>query len=98
MIPQWDTESGHPIFRVSNAFERGDLGSKGHGKKSTHFNEIEGNIQLHLRTVISVIHFCIYGVVTDLCKYLNEDSAEDSESSGTFDTEEGPNEIEILCR
>ena len=30
--------SGHPIFRASSAFERGELRSKGHGKKSIHFN------------------------------------------------------------
>ena len=35
MILQLTTKSGHTIFRVSSAFERGDLGSKGHGKKST---------------------------------------------------------------
>ena len=30
------------------------MGSKRHGKKSSHFNENEGNIELLLRTVISV--------------------------------------------
>ena len=30
--------SGHPIFRASSAFERGELRSKGGGKKSKHFN------------------------------------------------------------
>ena len=33
------TKSGHPMFRASSAFERGDLGSKGHGKKSTRFDD-----------------------------------------------------------
>ena len=28
------TETGHPIFRASSAFERGELRSKGHGEKS----------------------------------------------------------------
>ena len=28
------SESGHPIFRASSAFERGELRSKGHGEKS----------------------------------------------------------------
>ena len=30
--------SGHPIFRASSAFERGELRSKGGGEKSVHFN------------------------------------------------------------
>ena len=35
MILQLNTESGHPIFRASSAFERGKLGIKEYGKKST---------------------------------------------------------------
>ena len=104
MILQLNTESGHPIFRASNVFERRELGSKGHGKKSTHFNENEGHIELLLRTVISVNQLSIYGAVADLWKELNkhsdedsaEDLSEDSESSGTLDTEEGPNENKIF--
>ena len=92
----------HPIFRASSAFERGDLESKEHGKKSTQFNDNERNIELRLRTEISVNPLSIYGVIADLCKELNEsaaeDSYEDSQSSGTFDTEKGPNEMDILCR
>ena len=45
--------SGHPIFRASSAFERGELRSKGGGKKSIHFNGGEENIELLLCTVIS---------------------------------------------
>ena len=45
--------SGHPIFRASSAFERGELRSKGGGKKSIHFNGSHENIELLLRTVIS---------------------------------------------
>ena len=90
MILQFNTESGHPVFRA----------------KSTHFNENEGNIELLLRTVISVNQLSICGAVADLRKELNnssaedsaEDSSEDSESSGTFDAEEGPNEMKHLCR
>ena len=92
MILQLTTESGHPIFRASSAFERRNLRSNKHGKKSTHFNESEGNIELLLRTVISVNQLSIYGALADLCKELNknskedsaEDSFEDSESSGTL--------------
>ena len=45
--------SGHPIFRASSAFERGESRSKGGGKKSIHFNGSHENIELLLRTVIS---------------------------------------------
>ena len=41
MMLQLHTESGHPIFRASSAFKRGELRSKGHGKKSIHFNGSE---------------------------------------------------------
>ena len=61
---EWDTtaegimlnlaESGHPKFRATGALERADIRSKGKGKKSIHFNGIEENIELILRTVISV--------------------------------------------
>ena len=78
MILQLNTESGHPTFRASSVFERGDLRSKGHGKKSTQFNENEENIELLLRTVISVNHLSIFGAIADLCQELNEDAAEDS--------------------
>ena len=100
MILQLNKESGHPLFRASSAFERGDL-SKRHGKNSTLFNENERNIELLLRTVISVNQLSIHGATANLCKELNGDSDgdshEDSESSGTFDTEERPNETEIWC-
>ena len=89
---QLTAESGHPIFRASSAYERGELGSKGHGKKSTQISDNEGNIEMLLRTVISVNQLSIYGALADLCKELNkkssedsgEDSSEDSESSGTL--------------
>ena len=31
-------EVGHPVFRATSALERGELKSKGKGKKSIHFN------------------------------------------------------------
>ena len=58
--------SGHPIFRASSAFERGDLRSKGGGKKSRHFNGSTENIALLLRTVISVNQLSICGAVADM--------------------------------
>ena len=47
------SRSGHPMFRASSAFERGELRSKGGGKKSIHLNGSAENIELLLRTVIS---------------------------------------------
>ena len=68
------SESGHPIFRASNAFERGESRSKGHGKKSIHFNGSEENIELLFRTVLSANQLSVYGAIADLCKELSEDS------------------------
>ena len=59
--------SGHPIFRISSAFDRGELRSKGGGKKSMHFNGSHENIELLLRAVISANPLRIYGGIADLC-------------------------------
>ena len=67
-------ESGHLVFRATSALERGELRSKGKGKKSVHFNGSEETIELILRTVISVTQLSIYGAVADLCKELSKDS------------------------
>ena len=67
------SESGHPIFRASSAFERGELRSKGGGKKSFHFNGCDENIELLLRTVITANQLSVYGAVADLCNELSED-------------------------
>ena len=45
------SESGHPVFRGSNAFETGDLQSKGKGKLSLHFNGSDEIVEVILRTV-----------------------------------------------
>ena len=55
--------SGHPIFRASSAFERGELRSKVGSKKSLHFNGCDENIELLLRTVISANQLRIHGAV-----------------------------------
>ena len=68
------SESGHPIFRASSAFERGDLRSNVHDKKFIQFNGDDENIELLLRAVISANQPSVYGVVADLCKELSEDS------------------------
>ena len=46
-------ESGHPVFRATSALERGELTSKEKGKKSSHFNGSEENVELILPT-----YFC----------------------------------------
>ena len=51
--------SGHPRFRVTSAFERGELGCKRGGKKTLHFN---GG---HER--ISANKLSIYGAIADVC-------------------------------
>ena len=67
------SESGHPIFRASSAFGRGELRSKGGGKKAFHFNGGDETIELLLRTVISANQLSAYGAVADLCNELSED-------------------------
>ena len=66
--------SGHPRFRASGAFQRGELRSKEHGKKSIHFNGSDKNIELLLRTIISANQLSVYGAIADLCKELSEES------------------------
>ena len=57
------SDSGHPIFRASSAFERGGLRSKEKGKKSIHFTGSDEDIELLLRTVISANQLSIYGAI-----------------------------------
>ena len=65
--------SGHPIFRVSSAFGRGELRSKEGGKKSIHVNASHENIEMLLRTVVSANQLSMYGRVADLCNERPED-------------------------
>ena len=58
---------------LSSACERGELRSKGGGKKSINFNGSNENIELLLRTVISANQLSIYGAVADLCNETPED-------------------------
>ena len=67
------SDSGHPIVRASSAFERGELKSKGGGKKSIHFNGSGENVVLLLRTAISANQLSVYGAVANLCNELSED-------------------------
>ena len=59
-------ETMHPIFRGTSALERGDLRSKGGGKKSIHFSGSTQNIELLLQMVISVNQLTIYGAVAGM--------------------------------
>ena len=59
--------SGHPMFRASTAFERGELKGKEHGKKSIHSNGSDENIELLLRTAISANQLSVYEAIADLC-------------------------------
>ena len=67
------SDSGHPIYRASSAFERGEMRCKEHGKKSIHFNGSDENIELLLRTVISANQLSVHGAIADLCNELSED-------------------------
>ena len=62
--------SGHPIFRCTSVFERGELRSKGGGQTSIHFNGSTQNIELLLQMVISVNQLSLYGAVADMIAEL----------------------------
>ena len=59
--------SGHPICRASSAFERGELRSKGGGKKPIPIKGSIETIELLLRTVISADQLSIYGAIAHSC-------------------------------
>ena len=83
------SESDHPIFCASSAFERGELRSKGHGEKSIHFHGSEENIELLLRTIISANQLSAYRAIAYLCKEL-------SEESGAPGKPEAPDHLETM--
>ena len=68
-------ESGHPIFQATSSLDRGELKSKGGGKKTILYNGSEEIVDLILRTIISVNQLSIYGAVADLCNELDPDYA-----------------------
>ena len=68
------SEAAHPIFPATSALERGELKSKGGGKKTIHFNGSEENIELILRTIISANQLTIYEAAADLCRELPKHS------------------------
>ena len=67
-----DTPNGRPVFRASSAFERGKLDIKEHGKKSTRFDDNERNVEMLLRTVISVKQLSIHGICGRKVKQLGQ--------------------------
>ena len=90
------SEAAHPIFRASCVVERGELRSKGGGKKTIHFNGSEQNVHLILRTVISANQLSIYGAVADMCTEVSQDTTMASgkpEADDALETMEIPTEL-----
>ena len=56
--------SGHPVFHGTSALERGEIGRKGSGKKSIHFNGSTQNIEL----LLFVNQLSIHGAVADMIR------------------------------
>ena len=61
-------ESGHPIFRATTPFSRGQLKSKGHGKLSIHFAADDFTNDTIFRIILSVNQLSVYGAVAALCE------------------------------
>ena len=68
MILQLVTESGHPVFRASSAFERGELEKREYGKNSTRLWDNDRNMELLLRTRKSVNQLSIYEFIAHWSK------------------------------
>ena len=97
------------VFQGTSPLGRGEIKSKESGKKSTHYNGSEENVELILRTIISVNQFSIYGAVADLCKELEPDYAESeicdslvipsqsSQSRNTFPVNKQGFQVRDLC-
>ena len=69
-------ETGSSLFCAISALERGELKSKGGGKKTIHNNGSDENVELILRTIISANQLSIQGAVADLRNDLDADYAE----------------------
>ena len=77
------SESGHPIFRASSAFDTGELRSKGGGKKSFHFTDNDEGIELLLCTVISANQLSVYGAIAGFMQRTSQRSQGSGETCGT---------------
>ena len=86
-----------PCISGHERLERGEIRSKGKGKKSVHFNGSEETIELILRTIISVNQLSICGAVADLCKELSNDSYVAGKFAANEDLEsmERPTELPV---
>ena len=84
--------SGHPIFRASSVFERGELRSKGGGQKSIHFNGSDENIELLLRTMSFANQLSVYDLIADSYDELSKDlrTPRKSKASDHLETMEIP--------
>ena len=87
------SESGHPVFRASNASESEELRSKEGRKKSVHFKGRNENIELLHRTLISANQLSVYGATAGLCGEVTEDlraSEKPEEAPDNLETKEIP--------
>ena len=76
------SESGHPVFRGSSAFESGDLKSKRKGKLSIHFCGDDDTAEVVLRAIISVNQLSAQGAVADMCEELAWEHSKCSKGTG----------------
>ena len=75
---EWDTmaekmmlefgESGHPVFRATSQWSRGQLKSKGGGTLSIHYCADLERITTVFRTIISVNQLSLYGAAAQICE------------------------------
>ena len=61
-------ESGHPVFRVTSPFSKGQLKSKGGGKLSIHCCADQETIKTVFRTNSSVNQLTLYGTIAEMCE------------------------------
>ena len=61
-------ESGHPVFRATSPFSRGQLKSKDGGKLSIHYCADQDTITTVFRTTTSVNQLSLYGAVAEMCE------------------------------
>ena len=84
------SESGHPVFRGTSAFERGFLRSNEGGKLSIHFCGGDKAVEAVLRSIISVNQLSIYGAVAGMCEELASRISGCSASTGRFVAKDKP--------
>ena len=65
-------ESGHPIFRATTPFSRGQLKSKGREKLSIHFTADQDTVDTIYRIIVSVNQLSVYGAVAAICEEFED--------------------------